>query len=134
VSIAAINSDIPRKSFRGLIMETQKMFTITMILLIATAILSGVSAGSLWLYTQKIAGQGIIEYTGNVQIKSVVLDASSFNITFNVFKEGNYTVNIDINGTSYTKTASWLIGEQTITFEVEYPPSPFKIKITVLEA
>jgi hypothetical protein len=114
-------------------METRKMFTITMILLIATAILSGVSAGSLWLYTQKIAGQGIIEYTGNVQIKSVVLDASSFNITFNVFKEGNYTVNIDINGSIYTKTASWIIGEQTITFEVEYPPSPFKIKITVLE-
>jgi hypothetical protein len=115
-------------------MERRKMFTITMFLLVASAILSIASASSLWLYTQKIAGQGIIEYTGNVQIKSVVLDASSFNITFNVFKEGNYTVNIDINGSSYTKTAQWVIGEQTITFDVQYPPSPFKIKITVLEA
>jgi hypothetical protein len=114
-------------------MESQKMFTITMVLLVASAILSVVSASSLWLYTQKIAGQGVIEYTGNVQIKSVVLDASSFNITFNVLKEGNYTVNVDIDGSSYTKTAQWVIGEQTITFDVQYPPSPFTIKITVLE-
>jgi len=107
--------------------------SVTLILLIASSIATVVSASTLFFYVKKIAGQGFIEYTGNVEIKSIAFEPSNLKLGVDVAKAGTYSIELTINDVLYTKSQTWSIGSYTVEFAVTYPPAPFKVSISISE-